>query len=424
MEDIETRRKVYAEIDKMREEIIGTLQDLVRIPSIVGQEGQAQAFIEKLYRSLGLKVVILEPDIQKVKDHPSFIDSGMPYEDRKNVIGVFSGNKDGPSIILNGHIDVVSPEPIQAWSYDPWGAEIMGEKMYGRGTGDMKAGLLANFFALKSILKAGLKPKGKVILQSVIDEEAGGAGGTLACLMEGYTADGMICTEPHNLNVTIAHAGVSYFRIKVQGKTSHAGQAHLGINAIGKMYPIYEALIALDEKRGREVHFPLFEKGSGRSCHINIGTIKGGDWPSTVAGSAEIECRVGYIPGEKMVDIKRMVEFTVQETAQKDPWLRQHPPEVEWFGWHADPWYQEPDHPFVLTLKKAAENVLGHEVEYIGRTGGIDSRFSKYFNMAAVCTGPTANNIHGIDECVEIPSVFQVTKILAIALLDWCGYKA
>jgi acetylornithine deacetylase len=157
------------------------------------------------------------------------------------------------------------------------------------------------------------------MLWSVIDEEEGGGGGTLACLMEGYTASGMVCTEPHNLSITIAHAGVSHFRITVEGKTSHAGLAHLGVNAIGKMYPIYQALVNLDEKRGREIIFPLFEKGSGRSCHINVGTMKAGDWPSTVAGMAQIEGRIGFIPGEKLDDMKQMIESTVEEIARRDP---------------------------------------------------------------------------------------------------------
>lgn len=423
MEYLEIQKRVCTEIEKMKEEIVQALQDLVRIPSVVGYEGKAQTLMEERYRSLGLNVISLLPDLKKVKDHPAFIDTGMAYEDRPNIIGLLSGDSASPSLILNGHVDVVSPEPVQAWTQDPWAAEIEGDRMYGRGTGDMKAGLLANFFALKGILKAGLRPKGTVMLQSVIDEEAGGGGGTLACLMEGYTADGMICTEPHNLNITIAHAGVNYFRVKVLGKTSHAGLAHLGVNAIGKMYLIYQALVDLDEKRGREVRFPLFEKGSGRSCHINMGTMKAGDWPSNVAGNAEMECRIGFIPGERMDEIKAMIENTVNDVAQKDPWLREHPPKVEWFGWHADPWYQDPGHPFVQSFKKATEEVLGHEVEFIGRAGGIDSRFSQCFNMAAACTGPRANNIHGIDEYVEISSVIQVTQILAMATLRWCGYE-
>lgn len=421
LDDIQ--RRVCHEIDLMEDELIQTLQNLVRIPSVVGQEGNAQAAMEQLYRSLNLEVIRLEPDINKIQNHPAYIDSGFSFDNRPNIIGILDGENTAPSIVLNGHIDVVSPEPTQYWTHDPWGGEIEAERLYGRGAGDMKAGLIANYFALKGILKAGFKPKGRVLLQSVIEEEAGGGGGTLACLIEGYGANAMICTEPHNLNLTIAHAGILYFRVKVQGKTSHAGLAHLGVNAIGKMYPIYKALVELDEKRGREIRFPLFEKGSGRSCHINMGTLKAGDWTSTVAGYAEMECRISFIPGERMDEVKEIIEKTVFEAAKKDSWLTDHKPEVEWFGWHADPWYQEPGVPFVESFKQGAEAVLGKKVDYIGRASGLDSRFSQYFDMAAACTGPTAVNFHGIDEYVEIPSVIQVAKILAVTIMKWCSYK-
>ena len=418
-----TEKKVGDHIAGMKEEIVRTLQELIRIPSVVGQEGKAQAYMERLYRSMDLEVLSLAPDMGKVKTHPAFIETGMPYEGRSNIVGTFPGNASGPSLILNGHVDVVSPEPVSGWKYDPWGGQIEGDRMYGRGTADMKSGLVANFFALKAILRAGLRPKGTVMLQSVIDEEAGGAGGTLALLMAGHRADAMICTEPHNLNLTISHAGVNYFRVKVQGKISHAALAHLGVNAIGKMYLIYQALIDLDEKRGREVHFPLYEKGSGRSCHLSIGTMKAGDWPSNVAGSAEMECRVGYVPGETMAGIKTLVERTVRETADKDPWLKEHPPVVEWFGWQTEPWYQDPGHPFVQTFQGALEAILGKSPEIIGRAGGIDSRFAPSFNMVSACTGPRAGGIHGFDEYVEIPSIIQVTQALATTILRWCGAK-
>ncbi len=416
-------KKVSERVVRMKEDMVQTLQALVRIPSLVGQETAAQVYMNRLYRSLNLEVSSLFPDLEKVKTHAAFIDTEMSYEGRPNIIGTLTGSGTGPSLILNGHVDVVSPQPISGWKYDPWGGQVDGERLYGRGAGDMKAGLVANYFALKAILDAGVRPKGTVMLQSVIDEEAGGAGGTLALLMQGYRADAMICTEPHNLNLTISHVGVNYFRVKVQGKISHAALAHLGVNAIGKMYPVYHALIDLDEKRGREIRFPLFEKGSGRSCHLSIGTMKAGDWPSNVAGSAEMECRIGYIPGEKMADIKQLVERTVRETAEKDPWLKEHPPRVEWFGWQTEPWYQDPQHPFVQTFKGALESTLGRNAEIIGRAGGIDSRFAQYFNMVSACTGPKAGGIHGFDEYVEIPSIIQVTQALATTILRWCGVE-
>jgi acetylornithine deacetylase len=190
------------------------------------------------------------------------------------------------------------------------------------------------------------------------------------------------------------------------------------------MYRIYEALAALDQKRGTEVKFDLFEKGSGRSTHLNIGTMKAGDWASTVAGSAELECRISFIPGETMTGTKALVEKTIFDAIKNDPWMQEHPPVIEWYGWHAEPWLQDIQAPLVQVFKKTAEGVLGGEVEYAGRAAGLDSRFASYFNMPALCSGPVGYALHGIDECVDIESVVTLTKILALFILDWCGLEA
>jgi acetylornithine deacetylase len=421
--DESVKKKVLKGIDKRRDELIDILIKLVRIPSVFGYEGKAQRAVSQLYRNAGLKVVRFQADRNKIAQHEAFVESNLPYENRPNIIGIKLGNKESRSLILNGHVDVVSPEPIESWAHDPWGGEIENGRLYGRGSADMKAGLVANLFALKVLLEMGLNPKGKVMLQSVIEEEAGGGPGTLACLLAGHTADGLVITEPHNLRITIAMAGINYFRVKVYGKTAHAGLAHLGVNAIGKMYRIYEALAALDQKRGAEVKFDLFERGSGRSTHLNIGTMKAGDWASTVAGSAELECRISFIPGETMKGIKELVEKTILDAVRDDLWMQEHPPVIEWYGWHAKPWLQDINAPFVQLFKKTAEEVLGREPEYAGRAAGLDSRFAHYFNMPALCTGPTGENLHGIDECVDLESVTTLTKILALFILNWCGME-
>jgi acetylornithine deacetylase len=421
--DDSIKRKVLDGVDKRREELIDVLSRLVKIPSVVGDEGKAQKAVTQLYKEAGLKVIRFQADRAKIKDHEAFVDSNLSYKNRPNIIGIKPGDEKARSLILNGHIDVVSPEPMNQWTHDPWGAEIVDGKLYGRGSGDMKAGLIANLFALKTLLELGFNPKSKVLLQSVVEEEAGGGPGTLACLLAGYTADGLVITEPHNLRITVAMAGINYFRVKVFGKTAHAGLAHLGVNAIGKMYKIYHALAALDEKRGAEVKFDLFEKGSGRSTHLNIGTMKAGDWASTVAGAAEIECRISFIPGETMEGIKALVEKTIFDAVKDDPWMQEHPPVVEWYGWHAKPWLQDTNHLFVQTFKKTAEDILGREVEFAGRAAGLDSRFVAYFNMPALCTGPVADGLHGIDESVDLESVVKLTKILTLFILEWCGLE-
>lgn len=416
-------QRVFDAVASMRDEIIATLRALVRIPSVVGSEQAAQIFMALLYRTLPVSVAAFEADRSKLELLDEYVPAEISYSGRPNIIGTYKGEGGGRSLILNGHCDVVPPEPLDEWTHAPWGAEIAGDRLYGRGAGDMKAGLVANFFALKSILDAGIPLKGDVLLQSVIDEEVGGGGGTLACLNAGYTADALICTEPHALQISVAHVGVSFFRVRILGKSSHIGQAHLAVNAIEKMYPIIQAIMRLDEERARTVHHPLFERTIDRSCHLSIGTMKAGDWPATIAGSAEIAGRVSCIPGETKADVQKAVETAVRAAAESDPWLRDHPPVIEWTGVQTEPWYQDPAHPFVQTFHTAAQDTLQREVFLEGRKAACDARFASKFGIAAACTGPIAGNIHGADEWVDIPSVIKTTQVLARTVLGWCGYK-
>ena len=414
------KQKIFDTVENLQDEMVDTLAQLVRIPSVVGNEGPAQAFMRQQYETLGLSVETFEADKKKVKEHTAYVESGVPFEGRPNVIGRQNGDPQKESIILNGHVDVVSPEPVDQWRHDPWGAEIENNRLYGRGAVDMKAGVIANLFALKALRGAGIDPGGDVMLQSVVEEEAGGGGGTLACLMEGYTADGMIITEPL-MGPVISHTGILYFRVTVKGLTAHAGHAHLGVNAIGKMMKIYQAMVDLDAHRADTVNFPLYHKVEGRSCHLNIGTLKAGDWPSSVAGFAELECRISFIPGESMGDIKTMVENVVRETAQTDSWLKEHPPEVEWFGWQTEPWFQDPEDPFIKMALSNMETVSGQKEEVSGATAGLDTRFTPYFGFPSISFGPNGNNYHSFDEYVELGSLAATTKMVALAVVDWCS---
>ncbi|BDG60121.1 ArgE/DapE family deacylase [Caldinitratiruptor microaerophilus] len=417
------RSRIDRHIQKHRDQLIEWVAAAVRIPSVTGRESAMQEYVARLYASMGLEVIRHQPVREQVADHPAFVDSGIPFSNRQNIIGILRGRTDAPSLTLHGHVDVVSPEPVDQWNHDPWGAEIVGNRMYGRGAGDMKAGHMANAFALKTLLDLGLKPRGTVMLMSTVEEEAGGGGGTLACMVSGFLTDGFVTTEPHSLNLTISHAGVLYFRVKVQGRTAHAGLAHTGVNAIVKMQPIVQALWELDQNRGQMVRFALYEEGSGRSCHLNLGTLRAGDWPSTVAGWAVLECRIGFVPGETSGEIQALVERTVREVAAGDPWLAEHPPQVEWFGWKAEPWYQDPDHAYVRAFKSAAEAVLGREVRIQGRAAANDARFTDYFGRAGVAFGPICGNMHGIDEWVDLDSVVDTARVLAYHIAEWCGLE-
>ena len=422
------RSEIVQELEKsvnhLRNEMIDVLQKLVSIPSVTGDEGKAQEFMRRNYEALGLDVRVLYANRAAVSSHPAFCDSGKPFEGRPNIIGILKGNPKKKSIILNGHVDVVSPEPVNQWKHDPWGGKVEGNKLYGRGAADMKGGLIANLFALKALRKMGLQPEGTVMLQSVVEEEDGGGGGALACFMEGYTADGMIVTEPA-LWVNVALAGILRCMVKVKGKSAHPAQSQLGVNAIGKVLPIYQALEQLDARRKAEVKFPLFQNSvpGSPACHLIVGTLRAGDHIATVPGFAELGVRVGFIPGETGQGIRELIEGTIREVAKRDPWLRDNPPEVEWLPFQSEPFYQDPDHPFVKTVISSVQTVAGEAVEVKprGATWTEDTRFANGFGFPALSMGPTGERPHGVDECVDLDSMIRLVKGLAVATLDWCS---
>ncbi|MBI4280084.1 MAG: ArgE/DapE family deacylase [Armatimonadetes bacterium] len=412
-------QRVLDAVGRGEARLLDDLRALVRIPSVVGQEGPCQAAVRRMLEDLGLTVHAFEPVLEEVRRHHAYVEVPWSYEGRPNVIGMLRGHGGGRSLILNGHVDVVSPEPVDAWSVDPWGAVERDGRIYGRGALDMKAGIAAILGAVRAIRDAGVSLRGDLHVHSVIEEEAGGGGGTLACFLKGYTADALIIAEPGG--VAVAHAGVLYFRVRVTGKTAHAGQAHTGVNAIGKMHAIYDALIELDGRRAAEHRFELFERSVGRSCHLNIGAHRAGDWPSTVAGWAVMECRISFVPGERMEDVRREVEAVIAKAAAADPWLAEHPPVVEWFGWHGDPWVQDEGHPLVQTVRDAVESVTGQPAPVHGKAAGMDTRFAMYFGMPALSYGPGGERTHGLDEYVERESVIRCAKVLALSALRWCG---
>lgn len=418
---------VAAQVERRREEFIEDIKALVRIPTVVGHEGPGQAWIAERYRALGLETRIVPVDFAAVKDHPAYCGwkaEARAYDGRPNVVGLLPGGRDGRSLILNGHMDVVSAEPESEWTYGPWTPTIVDGRLYGRGANDMKAGLLSNYYALRAVLDAGLRPAGAVQLQSTIEEEAGGGGGALALLAAGYTADGWIAAEPCGHRIRLGNGGIMYFRVRVRGRTAHAGNAHLGVNAALKLAPILLALERLDLERAEQHAGSPFGVGSrGRACHLSIGTVRAGDWPSTVAGWAESECRIGYLPGETRAEIRALVEATCRAAVAGDPWMREHPPEVAWFGWDAEPWQEDPREPLVVTLQEAGREVLGAPIETFVRTSGVDSRFAHYFGFPGVCWGHRGDNNHGVDEWTDLESVVQSTKVLAAMIIRWCGVR-
>jgi acetylornithine deacetylase len=207
---------------------------------------------------------------------------------------------------------------------------VEGGKLFGRGASDMIGGFAALVMAVKCLIEEEIRLNGDVIIESVVDEERGG-NGTLACILRGYKADAGIIGEPTNLEVHIAHAGSTWFRIKIEGRAAHGGLRYEGVSAIEKAVQIHEALLKLEAQRSRSTSHPLF-KAYPNPVPLNIGTIKAGVWPSTVLEECIMEGRIGYLPNERINSVRHQLEDCVKQTVKKDDWMRKHQPKVEWLG--------------------------------------------------------------------------------------------
>lgn len=411
--------RVFDEIDRRYEEIVATVADLVRRPSTLGIESSAQRYVADHLEASAALVDVWESD-ESLKALPGAGDPGVPFAGRPNVAGVCKGIGGGRSLILNGHIDVVSPEPVDNWSYPPWEPTLVGSRMYGRGAFDMKSGMAINLLLPRIFHDLGIELQGDLIIQSVIEEESSGNGALDASRR--YTADAALVTESMNGDFVHAHVGVMWFKVIIEGKTSHAAKALDGVNAISKAVPVIQAIESLDRKLNEVVH-PDFA-GIAHPVGVNIGVIRSGDWPSTLAGRCELQCRLGFYPGYTTQDIRTMIDDAISAAIAGDEWLQAHRPVVTYFGHHSEGSIVSLEEPIVQTLGQWHSIVRGGKMKTRADTGTLDMRYYNLSGVPSGCYGATGANAHAADEWLDLTSLIPTAKVLAGVAMDWCGVSA
>jgi acetylornithine deacetylase len=419
--------RVLDEIERNRNKMIDFLVNLIKYPSLIGNEYPIQKFIANKLKEIDLKVELWEPDVNLLLKHEAFIPYeeiiNLKYKNRPNVVGILKGKGRGKSIILNGHIDVVTPEPINEWLLDPYLGDIKNGMVIGRGAVDMKSGLAAMIFALESIHNIGISLKGDVIFQSVIDEEYDGAG-SLSCILKGYKADGVLIAEPSNLNIFIAHAGVARFNILVNGKSVHPSRKSKGVSSIDKAIKIYRYLKCLDKERKSLVENKLFNKNIYPDITgVLVSSINAGSWRSTVPANTKMHCRIGFLPEESIEKVKSEVEKTLEKASINDIWLRKNPPKFEMVGF-VEPASLEINEPIINIMKLSYKELFKKEAEIKGAPAGSDMRlFINYAKIPTIWFGPgSLEKAHSANEAVSIDEYINATKVIALFLLNWCGY--
>jgi acetylornithine deacetylase len=424
MLEAERATAIMTAVDDGFEAQLALTRELVRFPSTRGAEQTAQDFIAALMRERGWSVDRWRVELDAIRHLPGFSPVLAGYDDAINVVGSLRAErKRGRSLILNGHIDVVPVGPLDMWTRPPFAPEISEGWLYGRGSGDMKSGLVAAIAALDALRRLGYRPGADVHVQSVVEEECTG-NGALACLARGYRADAALIPEPMAEQLIRAQVGVLWFQVQVRGLPVHVMDAGSGSNAIEAGYELIQALHRLEARWNEPQRKHALYAHHPHPINLNVGKIAGGDWASSVPAWCVFDVRVALYPGQDIAEAKREIETTIRDAARANRFLANAPPEIIYDGFEAEGYVLTRDEDATATLRRAHELSCGAPLAEIAATGTTDARFfGLYAGIPALVYGPKAEAIHGFDERVELASLRRVTQAIALFIAEWCGLE-
>ncbi len=431
----ELERRVVQEVERRRGDLFELLSDLIafdttardELNSPARDEAALQGYLADRLGAVGAAIDLWEPAPEDVSES-RLAPPGLRFDGRPQLAARFAGTGGGRTLLLNGHVDVVSSEPRDRWTSDPNAAEVRGGKLYGRGACDMKGGVAAMTFAAEVIAGLGIGLAGDLTVCTVTDEESTGAGGA-AAVAHGVRADAGIVTEPSSFDVWVACRGSLIPTISVMGRPAHAGMPHPHwrrggpVNAIEKLELVLHAMRRLQEDwRGR----PDQEHRFLSAGDIVPVTIEGGEWIVSYPARASVTYHVGYLPAFADdegwgSDVEREIVDWVTHATSADPWLAQHPPA---FAWAPEVPSSEvaTDEPVVGALVSAGGD-LGLPTQAAGMDNWHDgATFTRFGGTPCVCFGPEdLQTAHTVDEFVPVDSLVRTAQALAVAALRFCG---
>ncbi|HEX2912702.1 MAG TPA: ArgE/DapE family deacylase [Chloroflexia bacterium] len=403
--------------------LLAALQNLIAIPSVTGspEESAAQRWFARLMQDSGFKTDLWQIDLPSTKASPDFPGLEAERTEAWGLAGTW-GNLQGPTLVLNGHIDVVPPGDLRQWENEnPYPHRVEDGKLYGRGACDMKGGLICNLFAVKAIQTAGIRLKGQVLLESVVGEEDGGLG-TFATLQRGYRGDAAIITEPTMLEIIPACAGALTFRLSFTGLSTHASVRREGVSTIEKFWLIWKALQDLEARRNVTDH-PLMKRYD-LPYPLSIGTLQAGDWPSSVPDQLVADGRLGVALGESPAEARAEFEATIKAICDQDEWLREHPVAVDWYGGQFASGQLPVEHSLIKLVSNHHQLLHGNEPDVFGAPYGSDLRLMVGLgNIPTLHYGPgDVKKAHAPNEFVPVDELEKCAQTLILTVLRFCGY--
>jgi acetylornithine deacetylase len=411
-----------AEIDEAA--LARTLQELIAVPSVTGSaaESELQHQLAGRLEWLGLETDLWSMDLPALRADPDFPGTEAPRDEAWGLVGTTPDGGDGPTLILQGHVDVVPPGDPTAWDGDPFVPRVTGDVVHGRGACDMKAGIAAHLAALAAIRAAGIRLRGRVAAHFVVGEEDGGIG-AFGTLRRGHRGDACVIAEPTAGTLITANAGALTFRIAVPGRAAHASSREQGVSAVDAYLPLHRALARLETARNADPDPLLAEYPIPYA--LSVGTVRSGDWASSVPDLLVAEGRLGVRLDEDPADARRALEECVAEVCAADPWLRAHPPTVTWPGGQFAPGRLPEGHRLPAVLRDAwSDTAGGPALRERGATYGSDLRLYTAAGIPTLQFGPGDIQVaHSAGERVSVRETVAVARALVVGVLRTVGTK-
>ena len=411
----DTESRVLQLVD--HQQAMADLQALLAIPSITGSpaESEAQHWLAGRLEPLGLETDLWSMDVAALEADSGFPGTEAPRDEAWGLVATTPATGDGPTLILQGHIDVVPPGDLDNWNGDPFTPRIVDDVIFGRGACDMKAGLIANLAAMQALHASGVALRGRVAFQSVVSEEDGGLGafGTLA---RGHRGDACVITEPTSGDAITANGGALTFRISVTGQATHGSTRYAGVSALDAFLPVYRALTDLEADRNASVD-PLMD-GWQIAYPISVGIVHAGDWASTVPDLLIAEGRYGVALGEPVDQARAALESRIAHVCAADPWLSEHPVQIEWSGGQFASGQMPSGDPLLPLTQTAWNDITGRESRDRGAPYGSDLRHYTGVGIPTLQFGPgAAHHAHSPIEQVSIDEFQRVIESLVLIIL-------
>lgn len=402
--------------------LVDDLVTLIRTPSVTGTdvESELQHVCAARLAELGHDVDVWQLDLTALASHPDNPGTEALRSDGWGVVGR-TGPTDVPALVLQGHVDVVPTGELDNWiDRDPWAGTIAGGMIRGRGACDMKAGLAANLAVARALAVSGVTLERSFGVHAVISEEDGGLG-AFATMLRGHRGEAAVITEPTTGRVVVANAGALTFELRIPGRATHGSSRHVGQSAIDAFLPVHAALADLERERNT-VQDSLFADNP-LPYPISIGTLRSGDWASSVPDLLVAQGRLGVILDESPDEARAALERTVADTCARDPWLREHPVIIRWVGGQFASGRIDLAEPLVGQVTDAIRDVEGRASALCAAPYGSDLRlYSGIGGIPTLHYGPgDVHCAHGPFEQVEIAEVVRVTRTLAVLAARRCG---